>query len=179
MRISQQLFLLVGLSLYSLTGCQSETSRWKPLTTPVAAPDFTLPALTGSTVTLSGLRGQVVVMEFWATWCGPCQYSSPSLEVISRRFRGRGVTVLLINKGERAETVRAWAKGRFTTPILLDEHEQVAALYGIEALPQLFIIDQEGNIQYAESGYIGGLERNLNSILNQMLIAHRATVHGR
>ncbi len=162
-----------------LTGCQPATSTWKPLATPIAAPDFTLPALTGGTVTLSGLRGQVVVMEFWATWCGPCQYSSPSLEVISRRFRGRGVTVLLINQGETAQAVRAWAKGRFTTPILLDEDQRVAALYGVNGIPQLFIVDQEGNIRYAESGYTGGLERNLSSILNQMLIEHRATAHGR
>jgi len=159
-------------------GCQSATSTWKPLATPVAAPDFTLPALTGDPITLSGLRGQVVVMEFWATWCGPCQYSSPSLEVISQRFRGRGVTVLLINKGERADAVRAWARGRFTTPILLDEHEHVAALYGIEAIPQLFIIDQDGDIRYAESGYTGGLERNLSSILNQLLTTRGTTTHG-
>ncbi len=153
-----------------LHGCQLTTSTWKPLATPVAAPDFTLPALTGGTVTLSALRGQVVVMEFWATWCGPCQYSSPSLEVISRRFRGRGVTVLLINNGQTLEAVRAWAKGRFTTPILLDEDERVTALYGVNGIPQLFIVDQGGKIRYAESGYTGGLERNLSSILNQMLV---------
>ncbi len=174
----QRLFVFIWLSVCSLSGCQPATLTWQPLATPVAALDFTLLALTGGPVTLSGLRGQVVVMEFWATWCGPCQYSSPSLEVISRRFRGRGVTVLLINEGQTAEAVRAWARGRFTTPILLDEGVRVADAYGVNGLPQLFVIDQQGMIRYAESGYTGGLERNLSGVLGHMLATPKAAKHG-
>ena len=154
-----------------VSGCQSEgiSSDWHRMTTPVEAPDFSLQRLDGGTVTLSELRGRVVIVEFWATWCGPCRFSLPSLEVIAKKYRDRGVTVLLINQGEAADAVRAWAGKRFTTPILLDPGTGVAQHYGVSSIPRLFILDQQGRFIYGHQGYGGGLEHNLALILDGLL----------
>jgi thiol-disulfide isomerase/thioredoxin len=125
--------------------------------------------LDGDAVSLSDFRGRVVIMEFWATWCGPCRYSTPSLEAIYRRYRDRGVTVLLINEAEPIDRVRSWAGRRFTAPILLDQTGGVARLYRVSGIPQLFIVDQGGQLIVDHSGYRGGLERNLRAMLTELL----------
>jgi peroxiredoxin len=155
--------------LLSVLGCQPATSDWVKLEPPVAAPGFSLPALDGGQISLKEQGGKVVIMEYWATWCGPCRFSTPSLEVIYRRFKDRGVTALLINAGESPERIRKWAERRFTAPILLDANGEVARLYGVEGIPRLFVIDQQGRIVYDRAGYSGGLEHNLSLILTEML----------
>ena len=116
-------------------------------------------------------------MEFWATWCGPCQYSTPSLEQIRRQFKDRGVEVLLINEGESASVVRRWAGKRFTATILLDQDGALGERYGLRGIPHLLVIDQVGEIQYDEEGYGGGLERNLRLILNELLATKAPPQH--
>ena len=154
-----------------VAGCAPSEVAWQPVEPPVEAPDFSLAALDGGDVRLSELRGRVVVMEFWATWCGPCRYSSPSLEVMYRKYRDRGVTILLVNQAESPEEIRTWAEGRFTAPMLLDAQQAVARQYRVTGLPTLFIIDQQGMIRYHEAGYGGGLERALQRIFEELLAA--------
>lgn len=170
---------LAATSILLVLGCSAEgiTSDWKRMEPSVAAPDFALPQLDGSTVKLSELRGQIVVMEFWATWCGPCRFSLPSLDVMHKRYRDRGVTVLLINDGETPEVIRKWAKQRFTAPILLDESQEAVQRYGVTGIPQLFVVDQAGRIIYVHGGYGGGLERNLTMILDKLLAATTPPAH--
>ena len=169
---------LLGFSLLLLCGCEADTisSDWKRIDPPGEAPSFTLAQLNGGEVSLADLRGRVVIMEFWATWCGPCRFSLPSLDVIYRRYRDRGVNVLLINEGESPEAVRRWSGRRLTAPILLDEDARVGQTYGVTGIPRLFIVDQAGRIVYAHAGYGGGLERNLKLILETLLGA--STTHG-
>ena len=161
-------------------GCGQPTATdWKRQPPGQAAPDFTLPRLdAGQSVTLSTLRGRVVIMEFWATWCGPCRFSTPSLDQIARRYKDQPVTVLLINEGEDAETVRKWIAGRFVAPVLLDQDVRVGRLYQVSGIPRLFIIDQDGTIAYVHAGYAGGLERNLKLILQDMLPKAAGAPHG-
>jgi len=118
-------------------------------------------------------------MEFWATWCGPCRFSTPSLDVIYRKFRDRGVMVWLINEGEASERIHRWVNGRFQAPILLDQDTRVGYRYGVQGIPQLFVVDQAGQIAYVRSGYGGGLERDLSAILNDLLTAKQGAVRGR
>jgi peroxiredoxin len=160
---------LVVLLLLTSCGSNRLAGDWQPLNPPIPAPEFTLQKLDGGSVTLSELRGRVILMEFWATWCGPCRHSTPSLDVIYRRFHDRGVEVLLVNAGEAPEAVRHWAERRFTATILLDPDHSVARLYGVSGIPRLVIIDQEGRILYDKSGYRGGLEQNLTILLNELL----------
>jgi len=163
-----------------LAGCgpRGIGADWKRIEPGVAAIDFELPQLDGPPVKLSDYRGRVVIMEFWATWCGPCRFSLPSLEVIYKRHRDRGLTVLLINEGEEAEVARRWAAKRFTAPILLDRDQAVGARYRVRGIPRLFIVDRAGNLTYAHDGYGGGLERNLTLILDELLAPAAPTADG-
>lgn len=161
----------LGVALCVVAGCAPDdiTSDWHRIEPRPEAPAFTLTQLDGGEVSLADYRGKVVIMEFWATWCGPCRFSLPSLEVIYKRFRDRGVTVLMINQDEPVEMIRQWAGKRFTAPILLDQDGGVAQRYGVRGIPRLFIIDQDGRLVYAHEGYGGGLERNLSLILEALL----------
>ena len=155
-----------------LAGCEAGglSSDWTPIEPPLAAPDFTLSRLEGGEVSLTEYRGQVVLMEFWATWCGPCRMSMPSLEVIYREHQGQPVAVLLVNAGESEKAIRRWAGRHYTAPILLDAQDTVRRSYGVRGIPQMFIIDPEGRIVYAHSGYGGGLEQGLRLIIKELLI---------
>ena len=154
-----------------LAGCEPTgiTDDWRRIEPSVAAEPFTLNALDGSPVTLTALKGRVVVMEFWATWCTPCRFSLPSLEEIGKRYRDRGVSVLLMNVGEEPDSIRKWAEHRYTSLILIDEGGKVADRYGVEGIPRLFIADQAGRLVWAHQGYGGGLEHNLSLVLDELL----------
>ena len=161
-----------------VAGCGPETlgRDWHRVDPPVAAPDFALPQFGGATLRLSDLRGRVVVMDFWATWCGPCRSALPSMEAMFRKYRDRGVTILLINEGESPEQITKWASQRYTAPILLDPGA-VGELYRVRGIPQMFVVNQEGKIVYLHGGYGGGLERSLKLIFEELLAAGAAT-HG-
>jgi thiol-disulfide isomerase/thioredoxin len=168
--------MAVGIALAVGPACGPDrlTGDWKRIDPPVPAPEFTLAQLEGEPASLSGFRGRVVIMEFWATWCGPCRYSTPSLEAIYKRHRDRGVAVLLINEGETVERIRRWAGKRFTAPILLDQDGSVSGRYGVGGIPALFVVDQAGRLVYRHGGYGGGLERSLRVILEELLPKHPA-----
>ena len=159
------------------SACSSGTisSDWHRIDPPIEAPAFTAPQLDGAPIQLSDYRGRVVVMDFWATWCGPCRFSLPSLEVIAKRYADRGVSVLLVNAGESKEDIRRWTKRRFDAPVLLDREGSVRQRYGVQGLPRLFVINQDGQIVYAHAGYGGGLEQNLTLMLDQLVTE---TTHG-
>ncbi len=160
--------LLIGTVL-CCAGCQSSEPEWPRIAQPIPAPDFHLEQLDGGTVALSDYHGKIVLIEFWATWCGPCRSSMPSLEHIYRRFQNRGVQLLFINEGENPQTMRRWLGKRFTARILLDSDQQVARRYQVPGLPSLFIVDPNGDIVYVRSGYRGGLERSLTRVLEKLL----------
>ena len=162
---------IASFTLLTLIGCEEAGigSDWRRLEPKAVAPAFTLSQLNGSPVSLADYRGRIVILEFWATWCGPCRSSLPSLEVISRQYRDRGVSVLLINEQETAERVRQWAGDRFTAPSLLDQDGRVGEQYQLRGLPRLFMLDQAGRVVYAHEGYGGWLERNLKLILGGLL----------
>jgi peroxiredoxin len=163
-------WVVAGLSVVLASGCGPPKTDWPRVATPAPAPDFVLPQVDAQPVRLSDFRGQVVILEFWATWCVPCRYSTPSLQKIYEEYRDRGVTVLLVNAGETEEVAREWIKDwALTMPVLLDRDGRAGWSYRVESVPKLFIIDQAGQILYVRSGYGGKLERNLRAILHELL----------
>lgn len=108
--------------------------------------DFTLTDLEGKSWMLSGLRGKVVVVNFWATWCPPCRKEMPDLETLYNRFKDQGLVVLAISD-EDANKVKPFISERsFTYPILLDPGRKVNDLYEIEGIPKTFVYDRDGKL---------------------------------
>lgn len=115
---------------------------------PVLAPDFTLPRLGSGSIALKELRGQVVFLNFWATWCQPCKREMPSMERLYQRHRDRGFTIVAISIDSGApEGVAAFVKSLgLTFPIALDPKLDVANRYTVRALPSSFLIDRAGHV---------------------------------
>jgi thiol-disulfide isomerase/thioredoxin len=109
--------------------------------------DFSLPLLTGGTQTLSGLKGKVVFLNFWATWCPPCKSEMPSMDSLYRRFRERGLEFLAVDIQEARDSVEHFvSESRLSFPVALDESGRVSSIYGIRSIPTTFIIDRDGMI---------------------------------
>ena len=111
------------------------------------APDFTLQSYDGETVTLSHLRGKVVLVNFWATWCPPCRTEKPTMETLYRTFSGRDdFELLAVNVEEDAARALATYLQQYdyTFPILLDSHARVQELFRVYRFPESFILDRNG-----------------------------------
>lgn len=123
------------------------------------APDFTLAARDGSAVTLSDLKGQVVMINFWATWCGPCRKEMPLLEQLHARYESLGFTLLGVNVEEDSRLADQFLKETpVTFPILLDPENGVSKLYKVSAMPSTVLVDRSGNLRYLHHGYQEGYE---------------------
>ena len=118
------------------------------------APDFALPTLSGETVRLADLRGKVVFLNFWATWCVPCRTEMPTIEALYQRYKGRGLDVLAVNMDKSSTTgVEAFAKeAGVTFRIVLDPSWSAARAYGVRGLPTTYLIDRTGNVVVREVG---------------------------
>jgi thiol-disulfide isomerase/thioredoxin len=115
--------------------------------------DFTLKTPEGKSVTLSQLKGKVVFLNFWATWCGPCRVEMPGMEALHRRYREEGLEFVAVDIMENAVQVRDFMKNsNYTFPVLLDPHGSVSTSYGIQALPSTYILDRDGKIIFFALG---------------------------
>ena len=114
-----------------------------------AAPAFALPMLDGRTVTLEALRGKVVAVNFWATWCGPCEWEMPSMETLHRRYRGKPFLLLgvSVDTGAADIFVRPYVTGKgITFPILLDSTLKTSRAYRVRGLPTTFFVGPDGQL---------------------------------
>jgi thiol-disulfide isomerase/thioredoxin len=118
-----------------------------------AATDFTLTDLGGRKHSLRGQRGKVVMLDFWATWCGPCRIQMPMVEKLHHELKDKGLVVYAINQGESAETARRYlTRNKYSTTTLLDPATTVGREYNVAGIPTLVIIDRKGKIA---AHYIG------------------------
>ncbi len=132
------------------------------------AENFTLDTLDGGSVSLADYEGEVVVMNFWATWCPPCRAEMPGLNRFYEAHQDEGLTVLAINAQESAETIRPFiTANEFTFPVLLDLDGEVAQQYSTRSFPTTFIIDRAGSIQHVQTGEIS--EQELEAIVLPLL----------
>jgi thiol-disulfide isomerase/thioredoxin len=119
--------------------------------------DFQLPSVDGRKLGPQSFPGQVVVVDFWATWCMPCRLQAQILEPIYRDYKGRGVQFLAANVGEAPEEVRKFLKEKpFPYPVLLDADQATASKLGVFALPTLLVVDKKGKVSYLQSGIADG-----------------------
>jgi peroxiredoxin len=131
------------------------------------APLFTLPTLAGDELALADLHGQPVVLNFWASWCGPCRAEMPELQRLHDRLGEAGVVVLGVNQGESPETAAAFLQALgLSFPVALDQRTGVSQQYLVNSLPTTFFIDRDGVIRSTFIGPMSDavLAQNLRSI---------------
>ena len=137
-----------------ISGCSSnDTSTSTPQEN--LAPDFQLADLDGQLVTLSDLRGSPVLLNFWATWCGPCRAEMPFIQDIyeNEGFSDKGLIVLAVNIGEDSSTAKIFmVDNGLTFAVLLDADQKIAREYNIRAIPTTFFIDKNGIIKDVKVG---------------------------
>lgn len=119
------------------------------------APDFELKNLVGNDVTLADYRGNVVVVNFWATWCPPCRAEMPGIQAVYDTYKDQGMIVLAVNAQEDQDTIQSFVmETGFTFPILPDPYGQAIRAYGVRSFPATFVIDREGRIDTIHQGQI-------------------------
>ena len=134
------------------------------------APDFTLKSLDGKNTRLKEYRGQVVLINFWASWCGPCRQEMPLLERIDQRYKDAGFTVLGVNvEGKVGPAKEVATKAGVSFPVLVDEGQKVSQMYALESMPSSVILDRDGVIRYVHRGYKPGDEAKYLEVVKQLL----------
>lgn len=155
--------LLLLAVILVVAGCSQTPSGGVPApSSPVPggpAPGFQLQSLDGQTISLSDLRGSPVLLNFWATWCGPCRLEMPFLQEVyeDQEWAARGLVMLAVNLQEPGETVRKFVEENgFTFTVLLDTGGEVGNLYNISGIPTTYFIDNDGIIKNVKMGaFIG------------------------
>jgi peroxiredoxin len=134
------------------------------------APDFTLNQLSGTPASLSQYKGQVVLVNFWATWCGPCQQELPLLDQVYKKYQPAGFTLLGVNVDKDAPAVRALLERKpLSFPVLLDPANAVSKAYHVDDMPSSVLIDRKGVIRYVHRGYKPGDENEYQDKIRQLL----------
>lgn len=160
---------LIAFVVASLAGlsraAEGPTPPAAPLGAGVMAPDFTTQDLTGKTVRLSDFRGKVVVLDFWAPWCGPCIAAMPHTQEVAAQYKDQGVVVLASCTSDTRASFERWVKANAAKyPDILWSHDAAErapgraslALYGVRGIPTQYIIDREGRIVDSVVGYMPG-----------------------
>ncbi len=123
------------------------------------APDFALKSASGKNLRLSEHRGDVVMINFWATWCGPCRQEMPLLNDLYTRYQRVGFNLLGVNIDDDSDRAMKMVEDLGVTfPVLFDERKEVSRLYQVEAMPVTVLVDREGVIRHIHHGYRPGYE---------------------
>ena len=148
------LLLVLGLVM---VGCSSSPATTSSPQRGGLAPDFHLQSLDGETISLADLRGRPVILNFWASWCGPCRAEMPLIQEIfeSKEWSDKGLVILAVNMGESATTAEEFmVNNGLYFPVLLDTSQDVALEYNIRNIPTAFFIGRDGIIKDIKIGTI-------------------------
>lgn len=135
------------------------------------APDFTLKSTQGSNLRLSEHRGEVILLNFWASYCGPCRQEMPQLDALQKRYNKLGFTVIGVNVEGSSDLANKVLKDiPVTFPILLDDaNHTVSASYKQQAMPMTVLIDRDGNMRYLHNGYKPGYEQDYEQQIKELI----------
>jgi peroxiredoxin len=172
MRLRTHLLALLALLMVSipiLSGCAIGTAAG--VASPNnPAPDFTAYDLQGNPVTLSSLKGKVVLVNFWASWCQYCRAEMPDLEKFSEKYRASGVEVVGLDVGEDSFTIYNFAQQNgLSFRLWRDPDENIAKAYGVSGYPTTFFIDKQGVVRHIEVGQMSfaTMEKNLQDLVGK------------
>lgn len=135
------------------------------------APPFSARMLDGGSFDLAQhLDGKVVVLDFWATWCGPCVRALPIISEVAASFKDQGVEFYAVNLGDEPEAVQQFlAEHKLSVPVLLDRDSKIGELYKAEAIPQTVIIGKDGVVQVVHVGFSANLQSELSGELDALV----------
>ena len=135
-----------------------------------SAPDFTLKSTQGDNVRLSEHRGEVLLVNFWASWCGPCRQEMPLLDALQQRYGKLGFNVVGVNVDKDSALANKLLKDiPVTFPVLLDNTGTVSASYNVSAMPTTVLIDRDGNVRYLHKGYKPGYEQDYEQQIKELI----------
>lgn len=161
---------LFGLSLLSvLSGCAVRVHD--------RAPDWVLHDLSGRVQRSADFGGQIVVLDFWATWCAPCRVVSPHVQRIHEQYADQGVTVLAIHYGDQGDPATYMRKDGYTFTVLLDDDLTVARRLGVSKIPTVIIIAPDGRVEHRQTDFGDGDEQVLREVIERLLERHHARAH--
>ena len=147
--------LLIGLALsaFAATSLASSGLTGQP------APDFALKSSTGENMRLSEYRGDVVMINFWATWCGPCRQEMPLLDELYNRYERVGFNLLGVNIDDDSNKAMDMIHELGVNfPVLFDARKEVSKMYDVDAMPVTVLVDREGTVRFVHQGYKPGYE---------------------
>src|SRR5688572_29627923 len=136
------------------------------------APGFQLSGRDGKTINLAQFKGQVVMINFWATWCGPCRQEMPLLEDIYKKYKPMGFTMLAVNVEPDSKAAEAWL-GKLSKPVsfpvAFDTESKVSKMYKVAGMPSTVFVDRKGNVRVMHKGYKAGDENFYLTQIRSML----------
>lgn len=134
------------------------------------APDFTLRTMKGPNLRLQEQRGQVVMVNFWATWCGPCRQEMPHLNKLYDKYKSSGFVLLGVNiDDDAAKATDLATKLGLRFPVLLDTDKRVSRTYDMNAMPATLLIDRDGKVRYIHRGYRDGVELTYDQQIRELV----------
>lgn len=134
------------------------------------APDITLKSTTGQNIRLADYKGKVVMVNFWASWCGPCRQEMPLLEKMHKDYKDAGFVLLGVNvDAEAADRDKFLAETPVTFPVLDDSENTATEVFGVEAMPSSYFVDKNGNLAHLHKGYKPGEEAAYIAVIKKLL----------
>ncbi|GAB4247598.1 MAG: TlpA disulfide reductase family protein [Deferrisoma sp.] len=152
------------LAVAACSGGNKEAEEPKP------APDFDLVSVDGNHVRLSDLRGKVVLLDFWATWCPPCRVAIPHLVELQQKYRAEGLVVVGMNMDQNPDDLTEFmTRTSFNYPVVKVDEATRMAYGGVASIPQAFLIDRQGRIRYTFMGYSQDIARDMEEKIRKLL----------
>jgi peroxiredoxin len=157
--------LLIVSFFFTFTATAASLGEEKPL-----AADFTLPSKSGENMRLQEQRGNVVLINFWASWCGPCREELPHMETLQQDFQDLGFTILAVNVDEDPSKANILLDEiAHSFPVLFDQDNKVSKLYQVKAMPSTVIVDRDGKQRLLHYGYKSGDEDTYRQVIKALL----------
>ena len=138
-----------------------------------AAPSVALPTASGQTIDLARLRGSVVYVDFWASWCGPCRRSFPWMNTVYERYRGEGFTIVGINVDKRRPDADRFLRDvPAAFPVVFDAQGAAPAAFDVKGMPSSYLIDRAGNVAAVEEGFHDDRRQVIEERIRALLARH-------
>jgi peroxiredoxin len=162
-------FWVAGADISSVPTASGQ-SVFQSYTKPQPVPDFSLQNLQGKSVDIRDHRGQVILLNFWATWCPNCRQEGPSLQKLFTQYQSRGVILYRITSKEKAETIKQFLeKESLNVPVLIDKTGQTERLFGVWVHPTTYLINRQALVYYRIMGTTDWTTLQATSIIDQLL----------